>query len=617
MARTIVAALGGTWNGDRGVAHCPAHDDRTPSLSVSEGPGGRTLVRCHAGCSQDKVIRALKLRGLWSTGRTGNRAKTKMTDRDNKQKEYERLRRARGFLHNAVPAEGTPAEAYLRYRGLDIEIPKKIRFNPFVKGFLGVKRFPAMVARIHSHNGKFVGSHVTVLRDDGRGKALLKGSKKTFGVLKGKGAAIRLHPAAKKMVVGEGLESTLSAHQICGLPAWCGISAPHLRSLVLPRKVKEVVIAADHDEKGIEAADELAERLVKEGRVVRVAVPERFGADWNDMLCEDGADLDELKRAILRAPKKKVPKSTGLRVVTTSQLRKLDLPPRRNLLSPWLPEQGLVMVHAPRGVGKTYFSLGVAYALTHGEAFLRWPAEVPGEVLYIDGEMPASLLQERIRAFDGFFPGQPLHPLRLLTPDLQERGMPDLATQQGQAAVDALVRDETALVIIDAVSTLVRSGEENTAEGWLPVQDWALRHRAERRSILFVHHSGKSGLQRGTSRREDVLDTVINLRRPPNYSPEEGAAFEVHFEKARGMHGVDAKPFAVQLTIDSNGAMQWVDEDLPGALINRVAEMLNKGAKQKDIAAELEVSEARVSQLAGQAREQGLTRGRKKRRTRR
>ena len=66
----------------------------------------------------------------------------------------------------------------------------------------------------------------------------------------------------------------------------------------------------------------------------------------------------------------------------------------------------------------------------------------------------------------------------------------------------------------------MRTGRENEAEGWLPVQDWALGHRRAGRSVLFIHHAGKGGLQRGTSRREDVLDTVIGLRRPTDYSAD-------------------------------------------------------------------------------------------------
>jgi hypothetical protein len=42
-------------------AKCPAHDDRSPSLSIREGDGGRVLLRCFAGCSVDSILADLKL----------------------------------------------------------------------------------------------------------------------------------------------------------------------------------------------------------------------------------------------------------------------------------------------------------------------------------------------------------------------------------------------------------------------------------------------------------------------------------------------------------------------------------------------------------------------------
>ena len=42
---------------------------------------------------------------------------------------------------------------------------------------------------------------------------------------------------------------------------------------------------------------------------------------------------------------------------------------------------------------------------------------------------------------------------------------------------------------------------------------WMLAQRAAARSVLLIHHAGKGGGQRGTSRKEDVLDTVISLSR--------------------------------------------------------------------------------------------------------
>ena len=43
------------------TAKCPAHDDRAPSLSISEGADGRTLLKCHAGCATSDILKAMGL----------------------------------------------------------------------------------------------------------------------------------------------------------------------------------------------------------------------------------------------------------------------------------------------------------------------------------------------------------------------------------------------------------------------------------------------------------------------------------------------------------------------------------------------------------------------------
>ena len=65
-AETIAKALGGRKAGGGWMARCPAHDDRKPSLSIRDADDGKVLVRCHAGCDQERVIAALRARGLWA-----------------------------------------------------------------------------------------------------------------------------------------------------------------------------------------------------------------------------------------------------------------------------------------------------------------------------------------------------------------------------------------------------------------------------------------------------------------------------------------------------------------------------------------------------------------------
>lgn len=148
-------------------------------------------------------------------------------------------------------------------------------------------------------------------------------------------------------------------------------------------------------------------------------------------------------------------------------------------------------------------------------------------------------------------------------------------------------------------------------ESWLAVQEWALGLRARGKSVLFIHHTGKSGQQRGTSRREDVLDTVISLSAPPDYNPEEGARFQVKFTKSRGFYGEDAAPLEVSLTTDVDGSQLWVYSSLEESTFTRVVALANDGLSQTDIAKELEVNRSTVCRHFNKAKAEGLIKGAK------
>ena len=98
-------------------------------------------------------------------------------------------------------------------------------------------------------------------------------------------------------------------------------------------------------------------------------------------------------------------------------------------------------------------------------------------------------------------------------------------------------------------------------ESWLPIQSWALNLRRQGKTLILIHNDGKGGTQRGTSRKEDILDVVIGLRHPSDYKPTQGARFEVHFEKTRGLYGEDVEPFEAALDV-VNGRAVWATRRL-------------------------------------------------------
>jgi len=291
--------------------------------------------------------------------------------------------------------------------------------------------------------------------------------------------------------------------------------------------------------------------------------------------------------------------------VSIADFLSMEFPPRDQLLAPWLPSQGLTMVFAYRGVGKTHFALGVAYAVSSGGSFLGWQAPGAAGVLYIDGEMPGPVMQERLSAIITSNDKEPAAPFILLTPDLQPEGMPRLDSDEGQAAIEGIITDDIKLIVVDNISTL-SGAKENEADGWTPIQEWALRQRSKGRSVLFVHHSGKGGQQRGTSRREDVLDTVIALRRPVDYKPDQGAVFEIHFEKARGIYGDDVQSIEATLSTDDQGRRSWLTRTVEAGNFDRIVQMTNDGMKQGEIAAELNLHKSNVSRHLKKAKAEGL-----------
>lgn len=192
----------------------------------------------------------------------------------------------------------------------------------------------------------------------------------------------------------------------------------------------------------------------------------------------------------------------------------------------------------------------------------------------------------------------------LVCADLQEAPMPNLSTIAGQMVLEPLVANAD-LIIVDSISTLADYGRENEGESWLPMQAWALELRRRGKSVVLLHHDGKGGQQRGTSRREDILDVVIHLRRPPDYEPSQGARFEIHFEKARGLSGDAVEPFEAALDV-VDGRAVWTMRGLEQAQLARAAALYRDGCKPGDVAQELGVSRATAYRLRKRAEADGL-----------
>ena len=221
--------------------------------------------------------------------------------------------------------------------------------------------------------------------------------------------------------------------------------------------------------------------------------------------------------------------------------------------------------------------------------------------------MPLVSLQERLRAIlNGFSDGIPNDGFRILAADQIESGI-NLGRDEGQRSLEPLLHDVD-LLILDNLSTLCTTGSE--IDAWVPMQNWLLQLRRQGVAVLLIHHAGTNGRQRGTSRREDALDTVIALRRPDDYSPEHGARFEVHFEKLRNrVDGAGASPFEVSIeTITAGGqeGIRWCSRDLTPPMLKRAIELFAEGLTVREVATTLRISKSEAGRLRLRALADGI-----------
>jgi putative DNA primase/helicase len=285
-AETVARALGGRKAGRGWIARCPAHDDRAPSLSISDGDGNRVLVRCHSGCGQTAVIAALRGRGLWTAHGRVHHSRTPSPAAPSAAHcngDPHRATAALAIWRATIPAPGTPVETYLSSRGLNLPPPPSLRFRRWLKHPAdGGTHWPAMVAQVtRGTDGEPMAIHRTFLARDGGGKAPVDPQKMILGPCRS--GAVRLAEPNGVLLIGEGIETCLAAMQASGHPAWAALSTSGLRSLDLPKDVHDVIVLADGDEAGELAARDCALRWKRQGRRVRLARPPT-GLDFNDLL---------------------------------------------------------------------------------------------------------------------------------------------------------------------------------------------------------------------------------------------------------------------------------------------------------------------------------------------
>lgn len=282
--RGIVERLGGEWRRGGGLCRCPAHDDRTPSLSVRPGDR-RLLFHCFAGCDAGEVIRALIGLHLLGDGRPAGRGEAVPTPADR-----DRSRRgiAERLWASARPAAGSPAEVYLRSRGLALAV-HDLRYHPRTpcgRGAWAIFR-PALLAAVRDQGG-LVAVHRTFLDARTARLADLPMPKRALGRL-GSGAVRLRPPAGGTLGWAEGIENAMAASALFGISCWATLGTERFARVALPAGIGRLILFLDNDAGGRRAEALAREAQGSSGVEMEALYPEAAGADWNDVLLRRAA----------------------------------------------------------------------------------------------------------------------------------------------------------------------------------------------------------------------------------------------------------------------------------------------------------------------------------------
>lgn len=274
-------AVGKEW-----IGCCPFHYDRSPSFTIFDCGRRFYCFGCSAsgdvfdfvqtayGVTLPEAARMLSAAEVPKLALPAARA---ADDRDRASQD-----RARSISKRTVPAAGSLAESYLRFRGITTALPADLRFSRLSCDDLGV--LPCLVAVVRDVIGNVTGIQRTWLAHDGIGKADVVKPKRSLGRVKG--GAIRLGELDDTglLTVCEGVEDGLSLLEMQAGPVWVSAGATFLPHMQFPPKVHSVVIGADNDTAGAQAAQDAARAFTARGLSVRIIRPLDGFKDFNDEL---------------------------------------------------------------------------------------------------------------------------------------------------------------------------------------------------------------------------------------------------------------------------------------------------------------------------------------------
>ena len=382
-------------------------------------------------------------------------------------------------------------------------------------------------------------------------------------------------------------------------------------------KGKHVVLISDNDNEGKEHMALVGASLSGTSASLKLlelpGLPSKGDvSDWIAGFTDKEQAAERLAVMIEGAKPYSPPKKASIEdaVIEDGGFNMMDLPEKKVILHPWLPEQAIILISGWRGAGKTWAALGILDAITTGQSFGPWQAGDPVPCLFLDGEMPVQDVRSRLNDIDHGVERQT--PLYIYSDSFANSlGLPraHLASETWRTSMKRiLMTRHVKLWVVDNLASLATGLDENKKVDWDPVNSWLLELRFAGISTIMLHHTGKEGQQRGTSAREDNLDCSITLKRPHDYTPEDGCRFVLHFSKARVAtnHLPLLADHEFKLIQNEHDRLVWIFGSIKKVLKREILRLLDEDMDAKSICEILSTTKGTVSKVKNKAVKDGF-----------
>jgi len=271
------------------------------------------------------------------------------------------------------------------------------------------------------------------------------------------------------------------------------------------------------------------------------------------------------------------------------------------IMHPILTKKSSMMIFGEAGVGKSYFTMNLAYSLSCGGNFLNYKVPYPQKIAYFDGELGKDDVHRYIHDIAQFqgkteFPGNLVFTSYDQFPNHHIPRIEDNTNSYFEYIMDNGFNG----AVWDNLATCTDI-DENDPKAWKPIQALVLRLRAHNVFVIFVHHSGsEKSKERGITARRDVLQLVVSLEKIEDFISLDNR-IKVTYRKGRYLKGIDKQPFEAIHKIDGKWEMQTIEKSTYQAVVDCLLAGFTGAATSKEV----KISPGMVTRYKQQAISEG------------